>query len=103
MKTRIFAALLLLPIEASADETFRCGNWIASSEMTVGELVQKCGEPTARKTETQDVKVRNRDNGLMLKVGETQIETWTYDRGTQAKPMIVTIIDGQIKTIERQK
>jgi hypothetical protein len=47
--------------------------------------------------------VRNRDNGLMLKVGETLIETWTYDRGTQAAPMVVTIVDGRIKSIERQK
>jgi|SRR3954471_8984416 hypothetical protein len=97
------AGALLLPLAASADENFRCGNWIASSDMTVQELVQKCGEPTSRKTETQDVTTRNRDSGLMVKVGETQIETWTYDRGSQSKPMVVTIIDGRIKSIDRQK
>ena len=47
--------------------------------------------------------MRNRDNGLMLKAGETVIETWTYDRGSQAAPMVVTIVDGRIKSIERQK
>jgi hypothetical protein len=96
-------ALLLLPLSASADESFRCGNWIASSSMSVDELVQKCGEPTSRSEKTEDVLVRNRDNGLMLKVGETRIETWTYDRGSQAAPMVVTIVDGRIKKLERQK
>jgi hypothetical protein len=105
MKTSLAMGVLLLvlPFAASADESFRCGNWIASSDMSVGELIKKCGEPTSRKTEIQDVTVRNRDNGLMVKVGETQIETWTYDRGSQAAPMVVKIVDGRIKSIDRQK
>jgi len=94
--------LLLLPIAARA-ETFRCGNWIVSSDLTVDDLLKKCGEPTTHKLEVRDVLVRNRDHGLMTKQGETIIETWTYDRGTQAKPMVVTIVDGKIKSIERQK
>ena len=105
MKTplSLAAVLLMLPLAASADESFRCGNWIASSDMTVDDLVRKCGEPTARASRTEDVLVRNRDNGLMLKAGETVIETWTYDRGSQAAPMVVIIVDGRIKSIERQK
>jgi len=105
MKTSLAlaASLLTLPFAVSADETFRCGNWIASSEMSVDELVQKCGEPTSRTSEIRDVLVRNRNNGLMIKTGETQLETWTYDRGTQSAPMVVTIVDGDIKSIERQK
>jgi hypothetical protein len=103
MRTPILTLLLLLPFAASADETFRCGNWIASSDMSVDELLKKCGEPTTRKTEVQDVMVRNRDHGLMTKQGETTIETWTYDRGSQARPMVVTIVDGKIKSIVRQK
>lgn len=96
------AALLVLPFVASADETFRCGNWIASSDMSVDQLLQKCGEPTTRESKTEDVLVRNRDNGLMLKTGETLIETWTYDRGANPA-MVVTIIDGRIKSIDRRK
>jgi len=103
MPLAIATVLLMLPFTASADENFRCGNSIASSDMTVEELVQKCGEPTTRATETKEVLVRNRDNGLMVKTGETLIETWTYDRGTQAPPMVVTIVDGRIKSIERQQ
>lgn len=103
MKTSLAIVALLLSFAASADEKFRCGNWIASSDMSVDELVRKCGEPTSHSSRTEDVKVRNRDNGLMLKVGETLIETWTYDRGPQSAPMVVTIVDGRIKSIERQK
>ena len=93
---------LLLPIAASADETFRCGSKIASSEMSVSELTAKCGEPTSRETRTEDVKTRNNNNGLMVKVGETTVETWIYDRGANPA-MVVTIIDRRIKSIERQE
>jgi len=104
MRYFTLAALMLLPpLTASADENFRCGKWIASSDMSVEELTEKCGPPTTREVETQDVLVRNRNNGLMVKVGESQVETWTYDRGSQAPPMVVTIVDGRIKHLERRK
>jgi hypothetical protein len=45
---------------------------------------------------------RNNNVGLMMKVGETTVETWTYDRGANAA-MVVTIVDGHIKSIDRQK
>ena len=93
--------LLLLPLAARSDENFRCGQWIASSKLTPEELVAKCGEPTSSESTTQDVLVRNRNNGLMIKVGETVVQTWIYERGTQAPPMVVTIVDGRIKNIER--
>jgi hypothetical protein len=97
------AAMLLLSLTASADESFRCGKWIASSDMSIEELTEKCGPPTTREVEIQDVIVRNRNNGLMVKVGETQVETWTYDRGSQAAPMVVTIVDGRIRHLDRRK
>jgi len=102
MKSLVLAAALLLPIAASADETFRCGKWIASSAMTVAELTEKCGEPTLRESKTEDVKARNNNVGLMMKVGETTVETWTYERGANPA-MVVIIVDGQIKSIDRQK
>ena len=86
-----------------ADENFRCGKWIASSDLTPAELAEKCGAPTLHESRTEDVLVRNRNTGLMQKTGETRIETWTYDRGTRAAPMVVTIVDGRIKSIDRQK
>lgn len=103
MKTSFIlsAALLTLPLVATADETFRCGKWIASSEMSVEELLKKCGEPTTRESKTEDVLARESD-GLMSKVGETTLERWTYDRGANPA-MVVSIVDGRIRKIERQK
>ena len=97
----VMVAALLYPLAASADDTFRCGKWIASSQMSVGELKSKCGEPTARESRTEDVQARNQF-GAMVRVGETVVETWTYDRGANPA-MVVTIVDGRIKKIERQK
>jgi hypothetical protein len=93
-------AALLLPLSAGA-ETFRCGKWLVTEELTLDELTQKCGAPTSRESKTEDIKVRNRNNGLMIKTGETTTERWTYDRGTGAAPMVVIIVDGRIKSIER--
>jgi hypothetical protein len=107
MKFRSFLAFLAvcgsLASPAIADETFRCGKWLVTSELTPEQLAEKCGPPTFHDSRTEDVMVRNRNTGLMVKTGETRIETWTYDRGTQAPPMVVTIVDGRIKRIERQK
>lgn len=102
--TAAFAVVsILLPPAADADESFRCGKWIVSSDMTVTELTSRCGAPTSREVATQDVLVRNRNNGLMRRVGETQVETWTYVRGNHAAPMIVTIVDGRIKSLDRKQ
>jgi len=101
--SRLALVALFAAAPSLADESFRCGKWIASSDMSPAELAEKCGPPTLHESRTEDVRVRNRITGLMEKTGETRIETWTYDRGTQAPPMIVTIVDGRIKSIDRQK
>lgn len=98
----LLAIMWLLPAAAHA-ESFRCGQWIVSSDLTPAEVIARCGEPASRDSRTEDVRVRNRNNGLMVKVGETTTETWVYERGTQAPPMVITIVDGRIKSIERQK
>ena len=71
--------------------------------MTPSELTSKCGPPTSHDSRTEDIKARNRNNGLLIKTGETTTETWIYDRGPQAAPMVVIIVDGRIKSIERQE
>jgi hypothetical protein len=107
MKTRLSipAAALLLSLldpggSARADENFRCGNYIASSDMSVQELLSKCGQPNSRSRSAEDVMVRNPNTGLMQKTGKTFTETWIYERGANP-PMIVTIVDGRIRSIER--
>jgi hypothetical protein len=69
--------------------------------MPLEEFSTKCGPPTFHESRTEDILVRNRNVDLMRKVGETRIETWTYDRGPRAAAMVVTIVDGKIKSIER--
>ena len=93
---------LSIPLTCAADEKFRCGRWIVSSDTTLGELIEKCGEPASRTSRTEDVKMRSGYGG-MVKVGESVIETWTYVRPSHAAPMVVTIIDGRIKSIDRKK
>ena len=102
MNARILAtvAASLLPLVASA-KTFRCGKWIISVELTPSEIVSKCGPPATQTSHTEDVKARNPNTGLIFKTGETTTETWTWDRGPQAAPMVVTIVDGKVKSIER--
>jgi hypothetical protein len=105
MNTRSVMLLLaaLAPLMARA-ETFRCGKWIVNTDTTVEELTQKCGPPTTHESKTEDIKARNRFNKLWVDTGDTTTtEIWTYDRGSRAAPMVVTIVDGKIKSIERQE
>ena len=93
-------ALLIVSQPAFA-ETFRCGSWIASPDMSVEELLQKCGEPTTKTSEKVAVRGTTVSGGGTVKRGTSIVEKWTYDRGSQAAPMIVTIVDGKIKSMER--
>lgn len=96
----LLIAFASLAVTARADN-FRCGKWIASTDLSVSELRAKCGEPARKETRTEDVVARNAA-GYSYKTGEVVvIETWTYERGTRASPMVVTIIDGKIERIER--
>ncbi len=91
---------LLSTSQPALAETFRCGQWIASKDMTVDELLEKCGPPTTRTSKVVDVHAATVAGGRHH-VGTSTIETWTYDRGSQSFAMIVTIVDGEIKSMER--
>ena len=98
--TAICALATMTPIIATCDEVFRCGSWLVSSELTAAELLQKCGEPSSRRVSTEDVRARTIRGGTE-KLGTTTTEIWRYDRGSRASPMVVTIVDGKIQSIER--
>ena len=93
--------MLALSAPVAHAETFRCGQSIASPDMSVEELLEKCGEPTSKDVSVQDVYGPTNSGKGRTKVGTTTIETWTYDRGSQSFPMVVTIVDGRIKSMER--
>jgi hypothetical protein len=71
--------------------------------MTVEELVEKCGEPDSKSVEVVDVTGPNVHGSGNVKRGTMTVETWTYDRGSQAQAMVVRIEDGKIKSMERAK
>jgi len=39
-----------------AGETFRCGQWIITDELSVAELKAKCGAPQSKDSQTVDVR-----------------------------------------------
>jgi len=92
---------LALASPAAIAETFRCGQWIASPDMSVEELVEKCGAPASKSVETIDVYGPTVGGAGRVKRGKSTIETWTYDRGSQSFAMVVTIVDGKIKSMVR--
>ena len=96
--TTICATLMLTPGLSAADETFRCGSWVVSADISVTDLLNKCGKPSSQEVSTEDVR-----NEHGVKVGTSTTEIWRYDRGSRAAPMIVTIVDGQVQSIERGK
>lgn len=97
---RLALAAALLMAQTASAETFRCGQWIASKDMTVEELLEKCGEPTSKSVRHEDIYAKSAGGGTN-RIGTATIETWTYERGSQSFAMIVTIVDGKIKGMER--
>jgi hypothetical protein len=96
-------AVLLGSLPPAGADTFRCGQRIATTDMSVEELLDACGEPTSRSVEEIDVYGPNVHGAGNVKRGTITVERWTYDRGPQAFAMVVTIEDGVIKSIERAK
>lgn len=94
-------ACVLFAAAPAAAETFRCGQWIASPDMSVEELLEKCGAPTSKTVEVIDIYGPTVAGAGRVKRGTSTIEKWTYDRGSQSFAMVVTIVDGKLKSMER--
>jgi hypothetical protein len=100
MRQLSVAVSALLFASAAVSEPLRCGRWVVDVPVTIAELVQKCGEPDSKRSEESDVRAVNR-NGASIKIGTTVTEYWTYDRGRRAAPVVVTSVDGEVRSIER--
>ena len=98
-----FIAILaaLTAVQPAFAEGFRCGQRIATPDMSVAELLDACGEPTTKTVEVMEVSGPNAQGAGNIKRGTVTVETWTYDRGSQASAMVVTIEDGEIRKMER--
>jgi hypothetical protein len=105
MRTLAIPVMLLAAAAAApaSADSFRCGSWIATTDLTVPELVEKCGAPAEKTVEVVEVRGPNVRGAGNVKRGTATIERWTYDRGTQSFAMVVTIEDGRIKSIERKR
>lgn len=94
----VSALLVLLPSVCMSDGFFRCGNSLVSADVSVAELLKKCGQPSSKDVSTHNVWASNG-----VKLGTSTTEIWRYDRGYSAPPMIVTIIDGDVQSIGEGK
>jgi Protein of unknown function (DUF2845) len=90
---------LAVPYGAAAD-SMRCGKWVLNETSSVAELLEKCGAPADKTSTIEDVLAINAA-GVPYKTGTTTREQWFYQRSAQSLRMVVTIVDGVIKTIER--
>jgi hypothetical protein len=98
--TPLMTLALAVPL-AHADESMRCGRWIVDSDLSVEELVTRCGEPASKQIDTTEVRHKNA-NGVGTRTGgTTTTELWLYDRGSSSFKMVVTIVDGKIKSIDK--
>jgi hypothetical protein len=100
-KLAAFALLAVLPLAVQA-ETFRCGSRIVTTDSTAAQILKFCGQPDSQTSTTEPVRVRN-PSGYVVTTGEITIEKWVYLRGSQANAMVVTIVDGKVKSIGRQR
>ncbi|HEX7373709.1 MAG TPA: DUF2845 domain-containing protein [Steroidobacteraceae bacterium] len=100
MRYVLVAIVAVLACPVAHGETMRCGSSLVDETATLDELLAKCGEPARREHKVEDVWARNANGGTRV-VGQTQTEYLTYDRGSQAAPMLVTVVDGKIRSIER--
>lgn len=101
MRAHNFAPLfcLLLPLAASAD-SMRCGKWVVSETASPAEIQEKCGEPQQKDVAHEDVLGKNA-LGNPIKLGVKVTERWRYQRSPGSLPMLVTIVDDKVVSIER--
>ena len=100
-KSLLVAVIIMLSpmmISHAYDESVRCGNYIVISEATVAELQEKCGQPTTQQVTEEEIRTPVGE-GVSRVIGTNVTEIWTYDRGSRAFKIVVTILNGKIMKI----
>ena len=97
--TVMLFVLSIVPFTASS-ESMRCGKWVVNETSAVAEILEKCGEPQKKDVSHEDVYARNA-LGNTNKIGVKVTERWRYQSSNRALPMLVTIVDGKVISIER--
>jgi hypothetical protein len=101
MNPRILVIAALGVCCAEAGETMRCGKWVVDDQVTLEELVAKCGQPVNKESKTEEVRRPNHWGQGTSIVGTTTTERWFYQRSPRAFRMVVTIQDGKIRSIDK--
>ena len=101
MRTTFVAisVLSMLPFAASA-ESMRCGKWVVNETSSAAEILEKCGEPQKKDVSHEDVYAQNA-LGNTNKIGVKVTERWRYQASNRVLPMLVTIVDGKVVSLER--
>jgi hypothetical protein len=78
----------------------RCGKWVVNETSSSAEILEKCGEPQQKDVTREDIYAKN-TIGSTHKVGVKVTERWRYQASNRMLPMLVTIVDGKVVSIER--
>jgi hypothetical protein len=90
----LISLLCLVATNASAEDTLRCGSKIVRVGMTSAEVLKYCGKPTSTEVEEHDV----RSGGRVI--GKTQLNRWTYNRGSVGKPKVLEFDQDKLMSIK---
>lgn len=83
---------------ARADDLVCASGQIVEVDMTITQVLEKCGPPTHR--EVRMVQSRARGNyGGVYKVGDTKVEIWRYDRGSRRQAAVLEFRDDKVFSI----
>ena len=96
----VLALMLTIPSLPASAESMRCGKWVVSETSSTADVLEKCGEPQQKDVAREDVLGTNA-LGNPIKLGVKVTERWRYQRSNQALPMLVTIADGKVISIDR--
>jgi hypothetical protein len=101
MRSMTAAVAIFLGLTAATSaESMRCGKWVVSETSAAAEILEKCGEPQKKAISHEDVYARNA-LGNTNKIGVKVTERWRYQANNRVLPMLVTIVDGKVVSIER--
>jgi hypothetical protein len=101
MRTIAASAWLFLGLTPAASaESMRCGKWVVNETSSAADILQKCGEPQQKDISREDVLGKNA-LGNPVKLGVKVTERWRYQASNRVLPMLVTIVDGKVVSIER--
>jgi Protein of unknown function (DUF2845) len=97
--TAMLFVLSIAPFAVCA-ESMRCGKWVVNETAAAAEILEKCGEPQKKDISHEDVYARNA-LGNTNKIGVKVTERWRYQASNRVLPMLVTIVDGKVVSLDR--